>query len=382
MSVQLTMPQLHNTLKAGIIENMEVAERGGRPEDYTQFHIEGSKGIGKTDTVRAVTRELGADEGFMKWVRGIFKDQFAVDAFLCRTTILMQYESTDIAGVPWVTTTDDGSAEMVRARPVHMPMVGAGVWFMDEASKVQDQSMINVMSQCWLERRLGEFRVSPGYSIISAGNLRSEKTGDRSFPPHIWDRLCRLEAINPANTWMDWALANGVDPTVVFFVKQYPMHYNTMVGEQVKNATPRGLVQAGKHISGGHYKDVALQAVLVGDIGESAGIQLYNFHRIKDDLPDPDMVLAKPDDVKLPDSTEALYVMMAGVSGRVDRQKTPGFLKIMERVDNERKERGGREITTFSLQAAYKRDASILTGAHGEKLAARYRDIVQLDMSQ
>lgn len=382
-AITLTMKQGAEFLHSTVLTNIELALDGAPAEQFSNPFVMGSRGIGKTSIARQVATRISANEEIMEAIAEKFNCRIDADGiphFDCRTTILMQYESTDFSGVPWVIPDEHGGASMIRATPPQVPMTGAGIWLLDEMSKVIDGNMINILSQALNERRLGEFRVSPGYSIVGTGNLRSEKTGDRNFPPHIWDRLTPIVLEAALEEFIEWGQRNGVDPTVLFFIKHYSMYFNKIEEKQTKHASPRSLVKAGARLSSGKFTGIQLHAGLVADIGEAAGSQLYQFAKIRDQLTDPEFALANPDGFDLPDKMEALYVLLAGVSARASRKNNGGFDRILQRVDAERENVNGRELSAFAFQSAYRRDVGILTGKHGAELAARFSAVMDQEI--
>jgi hypothetical protein len=151
---------------------------------------------------------------------------------------------------------------------------------------------------------------------------------------------------------------------------------------QRKNANPRSLEKVGHYIDSGRWEGRALESKIHGEVGESCGAQLFSFLRLRDRIEDPNKVLANPERVDLSNmNRESLFVLMACIAQIVERKTLGGFGKLLQRVETECANNGGRELSGFAIQAAVGRQPNLLICVEGGKIAQRYPDIIGMQMN-
>ncbi|MEI6124984.1 MAG: MoxR family ATPase [Pseudomonadota bacterium] len=126
----------------------------------------GPPGVGKSSSTKQACEELG----------GKFID-----------SRLSQRDPVDLRGVPEIV---DGKT--VFRLPEELPREGHGIILFDELSSC-DPSLLVAAYELILDRRLGDYRVPPGFYIVAAGNRQEDRSVSRQMPAALANRFMHLE---------------------------------------------------------------------------------------------------------------------------------------------------------------------------------------------
>lgn len=198
--------------------------------------------------------------------------------------------------------------------------------------------------------RLGDMFAPDGSIIFITSNLSSDGVGDNT-KAHTKNRVTTLHVRKPdAEEWMEWAVQNDIDPSVIVWVKNYPHALASYLdGDQSENpyifqpkkmqeafVTPRSLAAASDIVANRkHYDENSLVAALAGTIGEAAARDMQASIAYQDQLPPWKTIVEDPKNAPVPDSAGACAVLVFGAVSRVDKQSLPGFMEYLKRMDTE-----------------------------------------------
>ena len=222
---------------------------------------------------------------------------------------------------------------------------------LDEFAKAMQpvQNMLHPL----LERtnpRLGDMPAPKGTIRYLTNNLSSDGVGDNT-KAHTKNRRTVLHVRKPdAEEWMEWAVQNDIDPSVIVWVKNYPHALASYLdGDQSENpyifqpkkvqdafVTPRSLAAASHIVANRKYYDEnSLVAALAGTIGEAAARDMQASIAYQDQLPPWKTIVEDPKNAPVPDSAGACAVLVFGAVSRVDKNTLPGFMEYLKRMDTE-----------------------------------------------
>lgn len=220
---------------------------------------------------------------------------------------------------------------------------------LDEIGKAI-KSVKNVLLTLMNEHRIGDQTLPDGSIVFGTTNLASDGVGD-VMEAHARNRTCFITVRKPdADEWIEWAVNNDVDPTIIAFVKQFahvlapytdpaqrdnPYIFNP-VKPQTAFVTPRSLEKA-SHIAKQRAElgdDVTI-SLLSGTIGESAARDMQAFFTVVDKLPTWEAILSSPKSAKLPDDTVAKCILVFSAISRVDKDSLDKWLDYSDRMDKE-----------------------------------------------
>ena len=128
--------------------------------------IWGGPGIGKSDVVRQLAKAMGVP---LKDIRALLLDP------------------VDLRGLPFLGA--DHAAKW--ATPDFLPKDGEGILFLDELNAASAM----VQAGCYqlvLDRRLGEYTLPDGWSIIAAGNRETDRAVTTRMPTPLRNRFTHL----------------------------------------------------------------------------------------------------------------------------------------------------------------------------------------------
>ena len=170
------------------------------------------------------------------------------------------------------------------------------ILMIDEYGKA-NPSVKNALLRDMLERN----RFPEGSIIFATTNLGAEGVGDL-LPPHARNRITVVTARkSTSDEFIDWGISNGVDHSVLGFVREFPQVLQGF--EDVKNPddnpyifhpkqqraafiTPRSLEAASDVLKlRDQYDDHTLTALLMGTIGDRGAMDMMAFVKLADQLP-------------------------------------------------------------------------------------------------
>ena len=159
----------------------------------------GPPGIGKSELVEGITKDLG---GLMIDLR------------------LGQMEPTDIRGIPFY---NKDLGKMDWAPPIELPdeeMSAAYpivVLFLDELNSAAP-SVQSAAYQLILNRRIGKYRLPDNVVMVAAGNRESDKGVTYRMPTPLANRFIHQEMKVDFASWQTWAVENKIHPEVVGYL--------------------------------------------------------------------------------------------------------------------------------------------------------------------
>lgn len=208
--------------------------------------------------------------------------------------------------------------------------------------------------QLILDRRLGDYEVPAGVYLMAMGNRDTDKGVTFKMPTPIMNRFVHLEMKVDPEDWIVWALNSMVDAQVVGFISAFKDQLNKFdAGTAARGfQTPRSWEFVSKILksNGDNLPDTILQALIVGAVGDAAGVQFMQFRKIAADLPKAEEILSG----KLKKMPKAVEVQLAyaltttlcySLKEQVDEMKqrtpsikemkaTPQYAKWLEQADN------------------------------------------------
>ena len=217
-----------------VLEANRLVEKEGKRK--TPVCIWGRHGIGKTEIVENLAKELGWEYSY------IAPAQFE--------------EMGDLVGMPSI---EDGRT--VFRAPQWVPTgPGPGILLIDDVNRADDRILRGIM-QLLQNYELVSWKLPADWHIILTANPDG---GDYSVTPMDEAMLTRMMHITlefEVKEWARWAEQNGVDPRGISFVLTYP---ELVSGNRT---TPRTLVQF--FDSTRHIEDLAKELDLIQILGAS-----------------------------------------------------------------------------------------------------------------
>lgn len=225
------------------------------------------------------------------------------------------------------------------------------VIMLDEFGKAPQpvQNMLHPMLES-RNPRLGDVMLPEGSIVFLTSNMSSDGVGD-NIKAHTLNRVTRVQIAKPdAESWMQWAIENGVSPVVLAWVRQFShCMASYMDGDQNENpyiynpkkfqtsyVSPRSLELASRIVSKrDQFDSDTLIAALRGTIGESAARDMEAFIAYQDELPTRDSIIANPLGAPVPTSAGATIVLVFGLIASASRDNITAFMQYVGRLESE-----------------------------------------------
>jgi hypothetical protein len=206
---------------------------------------------------------------------------------------LLLMEPTDIKGIPYY---NPESKTMRWAKPSELPgeddvELHNAILFLDEINAAP-QSVQAAAYQLILNRKVGEYELPEGVSIVAAGNRETDKAVTFRMPSALANRFVHFEMMVNFEDWEDWAIRNRISSDVVGFLKakqNYLFMFDPKSGDKAF-ATPRSWAFVSQLLDDSMSE--SLNSVMVqGTVGTGVAHEFMQHRRLKGKLPNPREIL-------------------------------------------------------------------------------------------
>ena len=235
----------------------------------------GPPGIGKSEVVAQITRDLG---GFMIDLR------------------LGQMDPTDIRGIPFY---NKELGKMDWAPPIDLPddelasQYPIVVLFMDEMNSAAP-AVQAAAYQLVLNRGIGRYRLPDNVVMVAAGNRESDKGVTYRMPTPLANRFVHVEMRADFAVWQEWAVLNGIHKDVVgylSFAKQDLYDFDAKSSSRAF-ATPRSWTFVSELLEDEDLDDATATDLIAGTVGEGLAVKFQAHRKIAGKLPRPEDILS------------------------------------------------------------------------------------------
>ena len=278
----------------------------------------GPPGIGKSELVEGLTKELG---GLMIDLR------------------LGQMEPTDIRGIPFY---NKDKQVMEYAPPGDLPDAETAaqypivVLFLDEMNSAP-ASVQSAAYQLILNRRVGKYVLPDNVVMVAAGNRESDKGVTYRMPTPLANRFIHQEMKVDFASWQEWAVQNNVHKDVVgylSFAKQDLYDFDAKSSSRAF-ATPRSWSFVSQLLDDSVDDDTTTN-LIAGTVGEGLAVKFMAHRKIAGRMPNPtDILKGKVKDLNVKE-VSAMYSLVISMCYELKAQVTdkPADKEFHEMADN------------------------------------------------
>jgi len=268
-------------------------------ESQIPVFVWGSPGIGKSSIIKQIAIDKGLE----------FVD--------LRLSLL---DPTDLKGIPFF---DKDNNEAVWASPNFLPKNpdSKGILFLDEINSAPPSVQASAY-QLVLDRKVGDYELPSGWSIVAAGNNESDRGVVYRMPPPLANRFVHLSMEVSFEDWKSWAYIAGIDSSIIAF-----LHYDTTQlfnfdpsANQKSFPTPRSWEYVDKILRSG-IKPKLLLETISGAIGNHSATAFMAFRKVMDRLPDIEDLLAGAE-VDIKKDSQLLFALIAGIVTNIKQDST------------------------------------------------------------
>ncbi len=260
--------------------------------------IWGPPGIGKS----SIVKQIAADHAY--------------DFIDLRLSLL---DPTDLKGIPFF---DKARHEAVWATPDFLPKDpdSRGILFLDEINTAAP-SVQAAAYQLVLDRKVGDYTLPEGWSIIAAGNRENDRGVTYRMPPPLANRFVHLEMVVDFEDWKAWAMQHGIDPAVVGYLTYAPdrlFDFDPARNER-SFPTPRSWEYVDRILRSGLDEGLLHEAV-TGAIGRENSVDFLAFRKVMHRMPDIDAIMRGELTGIEEEDNRVLFALCAGIVNRLIRE--------------------------------------------------------------
>lgn len=283
----------------------------------------GPPGIGKSDLVKQIGKELGRP--VIDWR-------------------LATRNPVDLRGIP---VPDKATMRAIWYPPAELPYEDRdgkhGILFLDEVANAPREVQTAAL-QLVLDRKLDEYEVPAGWVVVAAGNRVVDRAGSYQMASSLCNRFlhipicCKMPELAmgkdtsidvDVDDWKKWAFNNNIREEVISFISYQPTKLWEPSG-QVSYPSPRTWEFVSQVINVLGFSDQTHEAIS-GCIGEGAAATFMAFCRNRNEMPNVEDILDGMD-VKCPKRPDVLYSLCGSIVARV--RKIENGKKLAYSFDN------------------------------------------------
>ena len=304
-------------------------------ENRFPITIVGAPGIGKTDIIGQVAKELRYDL--------IVSHPITADP-------------TDYKGFPFPSQ-DRTKAEFLPFGDLEA-LIKADtptIAFVDDVG----QSMPSVQAalmQLVLARRIGNHKVSNHVTFVLATNRRQDRAGVQGLLEPLKSRTTIFELDVSLEDWCDWAITADMPPELIAYLRSnaHALHNFDSKNDMENGPCPRTWAKVG------HFYNLCKEKVLLlefatGSVGKAEATGFVAWLYIYQSLPSIDALLMDPSGTPLPTEVNALYAITVGLSARVKEQEDKINFDKISIVANRLHEQENSEFAALLIKDCLKR---------------------------
>ena len=220
--------ELREEIKDVYNMNLDRVEEGLPRTKNDALFIWGAPGIGKTEVLNQVAKELG---------------------IVVQEWHLSQIEPTDFRGVPKVEnilgSNDSKDRRTVSKLPSIFPTSDGngkgGIMFFDEMNRAPEMVLAASLSLA-LSGKHGSYRLPPRWIVIAAGNRPTDLNlpgQDLTDDPILWNRFAHVNYAPKVGDWVEYAATQPeINPDLIAFLQFHKQYYHRYNPESKRKAWP------------------------------------------------------------------------------------------------------------------------------------------------
>ena len=245
-----------------------------------------------------------------------------------RATLL---DPVDLRGLP--TVYEDVA---VWCPPAFLPTQGSGLLFLDELAQAPPLVQAACL-QLTLDRRLGEYELPDGWTVVAASNRSEDRAGTHRLISPLLNRFVHLDLEVSADDWQAWAVTAGIAAEVRAFLRFRPGLLFQFKAEANSRAfpTPRSWAFVSDVLKSTPAE--LLHQVVAGCVGDGPAAEFAGFLQLYRELPDVDACLTSPATAPVPREPAVLYALVGALVERCRHAGAPlaNFVAYATRLPDE-----------------------------------------------
>ena len=280
----------NNTLEVTLSEICKQIKEAFEDEQYDPILVLGPAGVGKTESLKVLAKEIGVGYRSMRLV-----DKTALDIIG-----LPDIEQIDAAQLTSTTGDNAGgrravqSGDTIKTTTYHANTLlpydvrdgERGIFVIDEITSAQPDVLAPMMQLMDNDRSIGTYKLPPKWKIVAIGNGEEDGGYYEGVAFTILNRSQCYRLRPDFESWKLWAIKNGVNPSVVAYLSLYSDELSKYDNNNPNSLapTPRAWEKVSKKLTArekGNQGSLDPEDVYVfaaGFVGKSAAGKLRAFY--------------------------------------------------------------------------------------------------------
>ena len=249
------------------------------------------------------------------------------------------FDPVDVRGIPYLAKMKETAKHFTRwAVPDVFPIVERdgeeGIFLIDELPTAPPATQ-NAFLQLLITRVVGDYKIPDGWSIIAAGNRLTDAAAVYQMPSPVRNRLAHYELEADLGDWVEWAVSNGVDTSLISFIRYRPNLLYNFNPEDYAFPTPRSWSYVDKRLKLPQIDEESLFYGVSALVGDGAAGEYVAFRQIYTELPDIDNLIDNPHTYKVDDNPAVMYALSGALAARACDEKMKNIMKVIKKLPTE-----------------------------------------------
>lgn len=307
----------------------------------------GAPGLGKSYSFRDAAKELKKQLG----LTGPVLERHEVRAFIqsggdIKTAFgmfdlrLSQCDPVDIGGLPRENKTN-GTMERLPpswfAHTLRNDLPDFGILLLDELPSAP-ASVQNAAYQITLDKVIDEYKLKDGWAVFGAGNRMTDGGVFFKMAMALANRMCHIDVESNLDSWVDWAIDNSIDHSLLAFIRFKPDLLNEFEAH-VKDKR-KGLAFSTERVwektndflaNNSHVDGVTMQAILDGIVGPGPAAEYIGFRKVWQNMPDISQICIDPLSAPLPEDAATQYAVCTAMAAQCTHTNIPQMFAYVDR---------------------------------------------------
>ncbi len=240
-------------------------------------------------------------------------------------------DPVDLRGLPHIT--DDKLAAW--CPPSFLPREDdkdKGIVFLDELNAAPPL----VQAACYqlvLDRRIGEYVLPSGWTVVAAGNGEKDRSVTHRMPTALANRMVHIDMQTSADDWVLWAQNSDIAKEVIAFIRFRPKLLHDFDPQKSAKAfaSPRSWEFVSQILKA--KPDASIEFELFeGTVGTSAATEFMGFLQVWRDLPTVADIVAKPQSIAVPKEPATLYALCEALGSKASAENIEKIVIFAKRL--------------------------------------------------
>jgi hypothetical protein len=227
--------------------------------------------------------------------------------------------------------------------------------------------------QIALDGVIDRFKIKDGWNVFAAGNRLTDGGQFFKMPYALANRMCHIDVESDLDSWVDWAIDNGMEPSLIAFIRFKPDYLNTFE-KHVKDKT-KGMAFASERVwhklndlytSNQAAGEDVLAAIAGGLVGAGHAAEYRGFRDVWHRMPSVSGIILDPDNAPVPDDAATQFAVATALAAHTSYDNVAQCFTYMDRFTKA----GRAELTMLYAKDMQRRATAAMQEA--QKTGAKF----------